>query len=160
MLDQDIIAVFKTHRPKSVVEMRNLGLNPTHVGGGSCRDFFKLTETIGVKVERRAEYYQTKAEVNAIMRINRDPSFEQLRKHTPPLLYADQDNGIIVTPYYDGIVQYGGTMQEKQQRTNLYSQFAQAGVHDLFEMNLRKAADGTLMVIDLGCYNSPRPEND
>lgn len=147
---QDAIGLFKLHHPKSLGDMIDLGLSPVYLSRGCDRSVYKLDDLV-VKIENDSSYVaQTKNEIDAILRINKEEKLESLRKHIPPLFYADPEIGVLVTKYYQHRFPMFGLDEELRR---LQKALNDIGVSDLHTNNFCVDDDNTVIAIDLGFYH-------
>ena len=147
LTDEEIIALFKAHNPKTLDEIKSLGIPAVFVAKGVARATYRVSKNLLVKIEWCPAEKQSIKEIEVIRKIYRDVRYKTLRKHTPPLYYANKDTGIIVTKFYENT----SPERDWEERCRIQNIFKEAvGVTDLHPGNFRCKKNGTHVVIDLG----------
>jgi len=160
MTNQQVIAIFKQHKPSEPEQVKDLGFGLEHVGSGGARLVYRVirgNKKTGLVIKfDQCGGSQNQCEILAMKKFHTDPQMKTLRVHTPPLYYHSPDQRLIVTKYYETKVEYRAPGLDDFMR-----KMEQAGVYDLFYKNVSKDRHGRFVAIDLGYYRgTPEPEND
>ena len=133
------------HRPKTVEDLRSLGVRLKWIGWGSFRQVYEVRGLpIVVKFPHHGDPKHSRTEMRRIEKLHKIPT---IRRHLPKIFYYDKTSGVIVTPYYKK------RSPDVRQCLDLIARLlGHIGVRttDLRLANVRSLAYGFPVFVDLG----------
>lgn len=148
-LTQRALRLIRRHEPKNLLEASKLGIGVlVYVDEGAFRKVYRLKGTdLLIKFERNTRYHHTRSEVRKIMQL-RELKF--WRKHTPPVYYFNDTDGVLVTKFF----RKSTKERQKYATYNFISKLIwdtyKVRFDDLYDDNVHLSDDKNLVFTDLG----------
>ena len=150
---KQIIQLFQKSKPKSLIEVQNLGLNPRFFAKGCDRRVYRIGKKLVMKLEDAdsSSFDQSPREILTIRRIFKFKKYASIRKHVAPILYADIKNRVIIMPFYPKKVSDYDTNDNSDVAYIAERLQSFLPKHtDLHYANFRRDKNGKAVCVDLG----------
>jgi hypothetical protein len=155
----EIVTLLRTHKPKTVKDLKAIGFSLKSIGSGAFRSCYVINNddlrnrvVVKIPLSGWSNCDHAQHEIYMIRKINKTKRYAALQPFMPRILYADYRHGIIVVPYYYALGESKGCVA-----ANVLSKVADAvfednnsDERDITSWNIRQTKEGDLKIIDLG----------
>jgi hypothetical protein len=152
-LDVDqVIALFKEHKPANLDEILDIGLSLHPIGSGVFRNTYQINKLplivkIPMSISWDENVEHSLIEIAKINKIKKDKKYKLLRRYLPEVYYANKQ-GIILMPKYRMLKYNEGRIVSDFIGNMLFDINGDSG--DMHSSNVACNADGEYVIIDLG----------
>lgn len=159
---EDIISFFRRFRPRSVKELRAMGLKAIVVGSGLFRDAVRVEGVVIAKFPKRLDggwdndgegcVEHIIDELNAVRLIQKEEKYKPLRRFLPEFYFIDRKNAVVLMPEYKRIRSSNQACWASEFISNLAFDLGFSNT-DLHEHNVMKHRED-IVIVDLGFFGS------